>query len=115
MKHRMAIILGSCLLVSLAAHSVAAQDLFYTGEIIIADIEVILDIGSEAVVTAEYVLTNRGDVEESVTLGGKASRWACRIGRRRSRKLMTPFLVRSHFKLERPRTSGYVILRRLRA
>jgi hypothetical protein len=65
----MAIILGSCLLVSLAAHSVAAQDLFYTGEIIIADIEVILDIGSEAVVTAEYVLTNRGDVEESVTLG----------------------------------------------
>lgn len=69
MKHRIAIILGSCLLVSLAAQSVTAQDLFYTGAIIIGDIEVILDVESEAVVSAEYVLTNRGDVEESITLG----------------------------------------------
>ena len=69
MKHKMVIILGTSLLVLMVAPSVAAQDLFYTGAITIDDIEVILDIGDEAVISGEYVLTNRGEVEEIVTLG----------------------------------------------
>ena len=69
MKHRMVIILGTSLSILLAAQSVAAQDLFYSGTITIDDIEVILDIGDEAVISGEYVLTNRGEVEENVTLG----------------------------------------------
>ncbi len=69
MKHRMVIILGTSILVLFAAQSVAAQDLFYSGTITVDDIEVILDIRDEAVILGEYVLTNRGDAEESVTLG----------------------------------------------
>jgi hypothetical protein len=65
----MIIILGICLMVLIAAQPVAAQDLFYSGSITIDDIEVILDIRDEAVILGEYVLTNRGEVEESVTLG----------------------------------------------
>jgi hypothetical protein len=69
MKHRMVIMLGTSLLVLIAAQSVAAQDLFYSGTITIDDIEVVIDIGDEAAISAVYVLTNRGDVNESVTLG----------------------------------------------
>jgi hypothetical protein len=78
MIRKMATILAPCLLALLVVRAGAAQDLFYTGAIIIDDIEVIVDIGSEAVITAHHVLTNRGDVEESITLSvpeGQAAFW----------------------------------------
>lgn len=69
MKHRMVIILGVYLMILFAVQTGSAQDLFYSGAIIIDDIEVAVDIGDEAAISGEYVLTNRGEAEETVTLG----------------------------------------------
>jgi hypothetical protein len=53
----------------LSLQSVSAQDLFYTGEIIVESMVINVDIGDVALLHAEYQLINAGESREEVLLG----------------------------------------------